>query len=117
MKRLLPLFKLLFLLALLAPLDGAYPLDPAPLSGASVSVNADIVKARLKEVEASPDLDEKTKSTLTELYRKTLSHIETEGANNDAAEAFSKSRQTASAQARSISDKLEQAKSNKNQVQ
>lgn len=88
--------RLLICLVLLAALGSARSEDAAtPISGASATLTPDTVKARLEEVKATTDLDETTKGSLTELYRKALSSLEQANASGDASEAFSKARKTA----------------------
>jgi potassium efflux system protein len=71
--------------------------------------SADILEAKIKEVESATDLDEATQSKLTELYRKALSNLETARSNAAAAEAFRQARVAAPEEAKSIRDWLEQA--------
>ncbi len=54
-----------------------------------VSATADIITAQLNEVEASTELDEVLKSTLTQYYRKSLSHLEKERVSLQAGKSFS----------------------------
>ena len=72
------------------------------------SVTPDILNAKIKEVEASTQLDEATKSKLAELYRKALSYLETARSNEASADAFNQARATAPEEAKSIRDWLEQ---------
>jgi potassium efflux system protein len=100
--------RLLICLVLLAPFGSAHAEDPAtPASGASATLTPDTVKARLEEVKATTELDETSKGSLTELYRKTLSSLEQERASSDASAAFSKARKTAPEEARAVREALE----------
>ena len=87
---------LLIFLVLLASLVSVYAEDLAAP-----------VKERLEEVEAATNLDEKTKATLTELYRKTLSRLKQERASIEASAAFSKARKTGQAEAKALRETLE----------
>jgi len=96
---------------LLVPIGAVYPDDAiGPNTGTVVEVTAKIVNARLKEVEASSTLDEKTRNSLTELYRKSLSNLEATNSAEASAKRFSHARETAADQARKIHKKLEKAK-------
>ena len=98
-------------LLLLAPFSGAYPADTtSPGKSTTVAVTPDIIKARLKEVEASTTLDEKTKGSLTELYRKSLTNLEAASASDASTRRYTQARETAADEARRIREKLEQAK-------
>lgn len=105
-------FRLLTLVFLLfTPLGSAFSTDTSVLVGStSVTVTPDIIKAKLAEVEASTGLDEATKGTLTEQYRKALSSLENERASTQAAKDFSKARETAPAQAKAVRQALEKHK-------
>ena len=98
-------------LLLLAPSGNAYPAETAsPAEGTTVAVTAKVINARLKEVEASSSLDEKTSASLTELYRKSLSNLEAASASDASTRHFTQARETAADQARKILEKLEKAK-------
>jgi potassium efflux system protein len=98
-------------LLLLALCSDAYPADTArPVKGSTVAVTPEVINALLKEVEASSTLDEKTKASLTELYRKSLSNLEATSANNASAGRFSRARETAADQAIKVRAELEKAK-------
>jgi len=100
--------RLLICLVLLAVLGSAYAEDTAtPISGASATLTPDMVKARIEEVKATNDLDETTKGSLTELYRKSLSSLEQARASTDTSAAFSKARKTAPDEARALRESLE----------
>ncbi|MEA3244065.1 MAG: hypothetical protein U9Q19_11620 [Pseudomonadota bacterium] len=100
--------RLLICLVLLAAPGSAYAEDPAtPASGASATLTPDTVKARIEEVKAATDLDETSKGSLTELYRKTLSSLEQERASAETSTAFSKARKTAPDETRAVKEALE----------
>lgn len=102
---------------LLFPWAGSLADDaPPPVSGNTVMVTPNIVKARLEEIGASTDLDDGTKAILTELYRKTLSNLEKEHANLQAAESFQEARKTAPAQEKAARAELERLKRESPQV-
>jgi potassium efflux system protein len=98
-------------LLLLAPFSDAYPADTtSPGKSTAGAATPDIIKARLKEVDASTTLDETSKASLTELYRKSLSNLEAAEASDASARRFTHARETAADEARHIRAKLEQAK-------
>jgi potassium efflux system protein len=72
-------------------------------------VSADILEAKIKEVEANTTLEETAKSRLTELYRKALSYLEAARSNEAAAEAFNQARVDAPEEAKGIREWLDQA--------
>jgi len=61
------------------------------------SVTPEMLKAEIKEVKATADLDEATTAKLTELYSKALSSLETAGSHNATAKVFAQARQMAPA--------------------
>ena len=73
------------------------------------SVTPEMLKAKIKEVKATADLDEATTAKLTELYSKALSSLETAGSHNATAEVFAQARQTAPAEAKAVREALEKA--------
>jgi potassium efflux system protein len=104
------LARLLICLVLLAALGSARSEEAAtPISGASATLTPDTVKARLEEVKAATDLDETTKGSLTELYRKALSSLEQANASSDASKAFIKARKTAPDATKALRERLEKA--------
>jgi potassium efflux system protein len=78
----------------------------SPASGAQ-TVDAKVVESRLKEVESTQDYDEATKTTLIDLYRKTLASIESMRANQASTEVFSKAREQAPVDARKLRAELD----------
>ena len=106
----LPLL-LTFLLTLFLPFNLAYPADPPSGQVASQGpVTEDVIKAKIKEVESSVDLDKDAKAKLTNRYRIALSNLEMEHSNNKAADEFLTARKTATQQAEKILKELEQAR-------
>ena len=114
MPALTPLFafyRLLVLLILFLPSGIALATDPtAPVIGTSVTVTPEIITAQLKEVEASTELDDAIKGTLTELYRKALSNLEKERASTQAAKSFSKALETTPSELKVAKKELEKLK-------
>lgn len=89
---------------------GSRAAPPAPDAASSPSLSSSVVETRLKEVQASSDYDEQTKTTLSDLYRKVLSNLEAAQANSSSAKTFSEARQTAPGEAkraRAALDKVE----------
>jgi potassium efflux system protein len=73
----------------------------------SSTVTQETLQANIKEAEASSGLDETSRKRLIELYRSTLAYLEEARAHDKAASEFRNSRETASAQARAIREKLD----------
>ncbi len=99
------LFRVLQLTVLLfafMALRCAFAADPTS------SVTPETLNAKIKEVEATTELDDATRARLTEWYRKTLSHLETARANKTATEAFLRARETAPGEAKTLRDDIEQ---------
>ena len=108
---------LTILLTLFIPFNLAYPADPP--AGQVVSkgpVTVEVIKAKIKEVEANVDLDKNTKALLTNRYRTVLSNLEMARSNATAADEFLTARKTATEQARNIRKELEQAKTSLSDV-
>lgn len=71
---------LTFFLSLLLPLDSVYPADkPKGQVTSQAPVSAEVLRAKIKEVEANVDLDKTTKGKLTNGYRTALSNLATLG--------------------------------------
>jgi potassium efflux system protein len=102
MKQLRCLVRLITLLCLIA-------LAPHALS-ADLSVSVDVVEAKLNEVKDSQDLDETARARLTELYRKTLSHLEKINNYKANTKTFREALQSAPAETAAIRDKLEKTR-------
>lgn len=82
----------------------------SPSASASQAASEKLVKARLKEVEGSTDYDETTKQELIDLYRKTLSSLESIAADEKIQKAFAEARQTAGNEARKLRNQLDKRK-------
>ncbi len=91
--------------ALLAPAS-AQEVGPASVA-MTPPVTAEVLNAKIREVEASSDLDPETKDRLNELYRRALSHLETARAHEEAAEGFISAETSAPEQAKNLRDGLE----------
>jgi len=97
----------LLLLPLAVVTQAAEPV--ASTDAGTPPVTTETVNARLKEVEASTDLDETTKGTLTSLLTKTLGNLEAVRTNDAATEAYQQALQTAPQQTDKIREKLDKA--------
>jgi len=101
---------LLACLLLLLPPAATLAADPVGTPDTSVPlVTADVVDARLKEVEASTDLDEDTKGTLTSLLTKTLGYLEAVRSNDAATDTYQQALQNAPQQTDVLREKLDKA--------
>jgi potassium efflux system protein len=98
---------LLFVLVLIGLIGQHWAVSPAQASSAPSPVNKQLVETKIKEVEARGDMDEETKATLTELYRKTLSELETSESYDADAAAFDVQRQSAPVETAKIRSQLE----------
>ena len=108
---------LTILLTLFIPFNLVYPADPPSGQVASQGpVTEEVIKAKIKEVEANVDLDKGTKADLTNRYRMVLNNLEMADSNDKAANEFLTARKTATEQARKIRKKLEQAKTSSSDV-
>jgi potassium-dependent mechanosensitive channel len=95
--------RLIFVLILLLSGNLTYAADSAKAGYSSpAKLTLKIIHARLKEVEATAELDEATKNKLIELYRKSISFLETASAYNATTAEFVLARKTASKKAESI---------------
>ena len=106
------LFPLRFiaLFALILPVTPAFSVDtPAP-------VTADILKSRLKEVEASTSLDEAGKAALTEMLNNALGNLERARANQATTDTYIQAVKTAPEQAKEIRAKLDAAREDQDEV-
>ena len=105
------LVRLSFLLLLFMPFNTALAVDPTTsVDPATAALTAEVMKARIAEVEADSSLDEATRTQLTEKYNKTLKNLEKANFWSTTTKAYLKARKTAAAEARAIRDKLAQAK-------
>ncbi|MGD8629909.1 MAG: mechanosensitive ion channel [Gammaproteobacteria bacterium] len=101
----------LLICLLLACVNVTQAADPVatPDAGASL-VTAATIEARLKEVDASTELDETTKGTLTSLLTKALGNLEAVRSNDAATEKYMQALQQAPEETERIRTKLEKAK-------
>ena len=72
-------------------------------------VTAEILESKIAEVEAAGGIDEKLKSRLVELYRKTLSNLQVASSNRDAARAFQEAAQNAPVETRAIREGMDES--------
>jgi potassium efflux system protein len=101
---------LLICLLLLTPVAVTLAEEPADASTATVPVVvAETINARLKEVEASTDLDETTRGTVTSLLTKALGNLQAVSSNDAATKAFQQALQTAPQETEKIREKLDKA--------
>jgi potassium efflux system protein len=73
----------------------------------SDTVTRDTLRANMKEVEASADLDEPTRKELLDLYRSALAYLDQADTYNAATSEFRESRESAPATVRAIREELE----------
>jgi potassium efflux system protein len=100
----------LICLLLLPPAVVSQAADPIASTDAGTPlVTAETINARLKEVEASTDLDETTKGTLTSLLTKTLGSLEAMRSNDAATEAYQQALHTAPQETDKIREMLDKA--------
>jgi potassium efflux system protein len=101
---------LLICLLLLTPVAVTLAEEPADASTATVPVVvAETINARLKEVEASTDLDETTRGTVTSLLTKALGNLQAVSSNDAATKTFQQALQTAPQETEKIREKLDKA--------
>ncbi len=107
----MPIFNLLRLSALfflLAQLPSAYSAIPVELPGAApTAATPELLKAKIEEVKAAAELNEKTKAKLTELYRKALSYQEQARSSQVSTEAFIQAMTVAPERTGEIRERLE----------
>ncbi len=72
-------------------------------------VTPEILKAKIKEVDATADLDAETKAKLTELYRRALSYQEETRSSELSQNTFKQARKKSLGQAKAIRKKLEKS--------
>jgi len=70
------------------------------------SVTAGVLESRIKEVEASSDLDEAVKTRLTELYRKALSNLESIRSYDAKAAVYAQSLKTAPSETQQLREAI-----------
>ncbi|MEA2092970.1 MAG: mechanosensitive ion channel, partial [Pseudomonadota bacterium] len=116
MKHLIKLFRVTALLMLLTPLHPAFAAETPAATKAAVAVKAETIKAKLEEVKASTDLEEASKTTLTELYQKALTFQEEMASSTSNTTIYKQARESAPAEAQVIREKLEAAQQNPKEV-
>jgi len=96
-------------LVLLLPSAGTGAADETTAvtaDGSSSVISRAAVEARMKEVEASAELDEAARSSLSDLLTKTLGYLEAIRSNKAAGEAYQQALQTAPQEAAAIREQL-----------
>jgi potassium efflux system protein len=99
------LFLVLILLMVWFPVSWAAK-NPELPSDTKPVVTSQILKAKIKDVERTTDLSESTKKKLLELYRKSLTNLETAAANNALADKLAQSIETAPAETKKIREEM-----------
>ena len=72
-------------------------------------VSRQVIESRIAEVQATVDLEEETRTALTELHRRALGFLEEASSNSAAADAFAQARKSAPEETQRIRDELERA--------
>ncbi len=104
-----PVLVIVFL-SLIIPIQSAYTADPPANSGFPQNFpTAEVIKARIKEVEGKVDLAKTNKDKLTQSYQTTLSNLKKTQTNKRVAEELFKARNNATKQTQTIRNKLKQA--------
>ena len=93
------------LIGLLGTASWAAPPTSGPAGAGSLSKK--LVESKLKETEAATDLDEQSKTSLTELYRKILSNLEATHTGNASTQQFIQARENAAGEAVKLNATLE----------
>lgn len=107
-----------FLLFLVVNISLAIPSGHAQTSIATTAgATVEILRNRINEVEASTDLDETSKSSLLELYRKSISFIEQHKTYDAAIKEFTNSRESAPEESDKLRKELEKIESKPVQVE
>ena len=102
LRKIVPVLLLLACWCLLLPTAQAQ--DPiSPESGTKL----ELLESRIQEIEASSDLDEESKKTLLDLYRKTISLIEQQRTYEAATDDFVKALESAPQQSVELRQQLE----------
>ena len=111
MKRLPAPAWFIVIIILCLPLHLAWSADTdAVAKGGIATVTADVLKARLAEIEASTKLDEETSASLTETINKALANLETAHDNQATTDSYIQLRKASPEQVKSIQTKLEKEK-------
>lgn len=74
------------------------------------SLSKKLIETRLNEVEAATELDDQTKASLIELYRRIQSNLESVSTNNASTKQFIQARETAAGEAARLRDALDKAR-------
>jgi potassium efflux system protein len=82
--------------------------SPAPGTSSPVSLTTEVVKSRIDEVEASTALDDTTRATLLERYRKAITHLEAAKAYEEATTQFKTAIEASPAETERIRADLEE---------
>ena len=110
MRQLSSVLRLTGAVALCASIISALSMEaPAATEPSQASVTADTLQAKIKEVEATTDLQDQTRTKLVELYRKTLTYLEQVRSSDAAAEDFRRAAESATRQAEAARKQLEAA--------
>lgn len=101
--------RVMLMTALLSLLGASLPVGAADkASQATLTVSPEVLKSKIKEVEATTSLDEASRGQLTELYRRALTYIEKASSYEKDAASFSQARKTAPAETEKLRDALKQ---------
>lgn len=101
-KKIISVLLLLACLGMLLP-DGHAQTSIAP----GVSTTVETLESRVRDVQASSELDETTKTSLLELYRKSIGLIQQRQAYETATKEFARARETAPEQSDALRKELE----------
>jgi potassium efflux system protein len=83
--------------------------QPSPAPGTSpISITTEVVKSRIDEVEGSTSLDDDTRNTILELYRKSVAQLEAAKAYREATAQFADAIETSPVEAARIREDLAQ---------
>ena len=88
----------------IAPVASAPPVVSVP---AEQVISADEINAKIKEIEATLDMDEGLKGKLIEIYRQALRQLERIRSNESLARAFAEATRTAPGETQALRKKLE----------
>ena len=92
------------------------PATPLVAADSPAAVTADMLNARLKEVEAATSLDETTRTSLLDLLNNALGKLETDRANRATAQKYIETVKTAPQEAQKIRKQLERDKQRQDAV-
>jgi len=107
MKRHLPVWRPALLAALLLAAGPVCPADaPDVATSSPAPVNAEMLNARLGEIESSTDIDENTRAAVADLIRRALGNLESARTNEAQTEDFVSAIQSAPEETRKIREEL-----------